>query len=139
MIILDTNVVSEVMKPQPDLEVKKWLDSQRTEALYLTATSLGELLAGIATMPDGRRKDGFARVLQEFRGIVLNHRILPFDDVAASAYASLVARARTKGRAIAIADGQIAAIGQVHGFIVATRDTSPFEAAGVAFLNPWEG
>jgi len=138
MIILDTNVVSEVMRPQPDLGAKKWLDSQRTEALYLTATSLGELLAGIASMPDGRRKDGFARVLQEFRLSVLNRRILPFDDAAASAYAILVARARTKGRAVAIADGQIAAIAWVHGFTVATRDTSPFEAAGVAFVNPWE-
>jgi predicted nucleic acid-binding protein len=138
MILLDTNVVSEVMRPKPDLRVKAWLDRQMAESLYLTAISLGELLAGIAAMPDGRRKDGFARVLQEFHLSVLNRRILPFDDAAASAYAILVARARTKGRAVAIADGQVAAIAQVHGFIVATRDTSPFEAAGVAFLNPWE-
>lgn len=138
MIILDTNVVSEVMRPKPDLRVKTWLDERRTENFYLTATSLGELLAGIASMADGRRKNGFAQVLMEFRELFLDRRILAFDDAAANAYAAIVALGRSKGRPIAIADGQIAAIAQVHGFTVATRDTSPFEAAGVAFVNPWQ-
>lgn len=137
MMILDTNVVSEVMRPRPNERVKHWLDNQPTGTLCLTATTLAELLAGIASMPDGMRKDGLARTLEEFREFVLDRRILPFDDATAHAYAVLVSKARAKGRAIAVADGQIAAIAWVHGFMVATRDTGPFEAAGVAFVNPW--
>jgi predicted nucleic acid-binding protein len=138
MIILDTNVVSETMKPASHPGVSVWLDRQETETLFLTATSLAELLAGIQSMSNGRRKHNLGELLDAFRFRMINRRLLPFDEAAANAYALLISRARSKGRAISIADGQIAAIAEVHGFTVATRDTSPFEAAGISYLNPWE-
>ena len=135
MIILDTNVVSEAMKPHCDPSVRVWLGAQVTETLFLTATSLAELLLGIA--PVGKRRDLLEERLLDVLGLLFAGRVLPYDESAAKAYSQLVSRARSQGRAISIADGQIAAIASVHGFAVATRDTAPFEAAGIAVINPW--
>src|ERR1700733_11663965 len=131
MIILDTNVVSETMRPAGALEVRRWLDAQSPQTLYLTATVLSEFLVGIELIPDGRRKQGLAGVMREFVEAKIENRVLSFDEVAARAYASIVNRARTLGYSMPVADGQIAAVAAVHGFAVATRDTQPFEAAGV--------
>jgi toxin FitB len=138
MIILDTNVVSETMRAAGAQEVRRWLDAQSPQTLYLTATVLSELLVGIELIPDGRRKQGLAGVLHEFVEAKIENRVLAFDEVAARAYASIVIRARTLGYSMPVADGQIAAVAAVHGFAVATRDTQPFEAAGVEVLNLWE-
>ena len=138
MIILDTNVVSEPMKPNGNPSVLAWLDQQVADTLYLTAISLAELLVGIEVLPNGRRKDGLDIALANLMSSLFGSRILAFDQKAAKAYAPLVGRARAAGRALPMADGQIAAIATVQGFIVATRDTAPFEAAGVPVLNPWE-
>jgi toxin FitB len=138
MIILDTNVVSEAMKPHCDPSVRVWLGAQVTETLFLTATSLAELLLGIALAPAGKRRDLLEERLLDVLGLLFAGRVLPYDESAAKAYSQLVSRARSQGRAISIADGQIAAIASVHGFAVATRDTAPFEAAGAAVINPWE-
>lgn len=138
MIVLDTNVVSEPMKPSGDPAVRTWLDRQAPETLYLTVTSLSELLLGIEILPDSKRKEGLDAALSELLVSLFESRILPFDQRAAMAYASLVARARSGGRLISVADGQIAAIASVHGFTVATRDTAPFVAAGLRIINPWE-
>lgn len=138
MIILDTNVVSEPMKPNANPAVVAWLDQQVAETLYLTATSLAELLVGIEVLPGGKRKEGLDTALAELVSRLFGSRVLPFDQHAAMAYATLVNRARTSGRVISVADGQIAAIAAVHGFTVATRDTEPFVATGVAVINPWE-
>ena len=138
MIILDTNVVSEPMKPDGNPDVQTWLDQQAAETLYLTATSLSELLIGIKILPDGKRKKGLDAALSELMIVLFGSRILPFDQQAAIAYAPLVDHARAGGRLISMADGQIAAIAAVHGFTVATRDTEPFVAAGVPVINPWE-
>ncbi len=137
MIILDTNVVSEPMRPDGNPNVLAWLDQQTAETLFLTATSLAELLVGIEILPEGRRRDGLDVALAELMTTLFGSRILPFDQKAAAVYAPLIGRARNRGRVIAMADGQIAAIATVHGFTVATRDTGPFEAAGVPFINPW--
>jgi toxin FitB len=137
MIILDTNVVSEAIKPNCDVLVKSWLGRQRVETLNLTATSLAELLLGMELLPAGRRKETLRSDLQEIFEKYFGSRILSYDEDAAIAYSSAVAKASRKGRAVSIADGQIAAIAKVHGFTVATRDTGPFEAAGVAVVNPW--
>lgn len=137
MIILDTNVVSEPMKLHGNPVVQTWLDQQAAETLYLTATSLSELLVGIEILPDGKRKEGLDTALSELVGL-FGSRILPFDQQAAMAYAPLVGRARANGRHISVADGQIAAIAAVHGFTVATRDTAPFVAVGLPVINPWE-
>lgn len=138
MIILDTNVVSEPMKPNGNPIVQAWLDQQVAETLYLTTTSLSELLVGIEILPS-RRKEGLDVVLSELLVRLFGSRILPFDQQAAIAYAPLIARARTGGHFISVADGQIAAIADARGFTVATRDIDPFVAAGVPVINPWDG
>jgi predicted nucleic acid-binding protein len=136
MIILDTNVVSEAMKPHCAPSIRAWLNSQLTESLYLTSTSLAELLSGVALASPGKRRDLLEEQLQNALGLLFVGRVLSYDEAAAKAYSQLVSKARSRGRAISIADGQIAAIASVHNFAVATRDTAPFEAAGVAIINP---
>ena len=137
MILLDTNVVSEPLKLSGDVGVLAWLDAQIIETLYLSTISLAELRFGIAALEAGKRRDTLQasfeqRVLPLFVG-----RILPFDAAASEAYAVLRARARAQGKAIATADGYIAATAASHGLMVATRDTGPFEAAGLTVINPW--
>ena len=138
MIILDTNVVSEPMKPDGDRGVQAWLDEQIAETLYITSVSISELLLGVELLPDGKRKEGLAVALSDLLVTLFGDRVLAFDLQAATMYAARISKARATGRAISMADGQIAAIAAVHGFTVATRDTAPFVAAGVPVVNPWE-
>lgn len=137
MIILDTNVISEPMKPNGNVAVLEWLDSQSAETLFLTTTSLAELLLGIEFLPEGKRKNGLDEALKILLSRLFASRILPFDQSAAMVYAPLIAHARKIGETISVADGQIAAIAAHHGFAVATRDAAPFEAAGSTIINPW--
>ncbi len=137
MIVLDTNVVSEVMKSRSDAAVARWLDQQPVGTLYLAATTLCELLAGVSILPAGRRRDGMREMLDRIVQSYFDHRVLPFDREGAEAYAGVVQRARGNGYRIQIADGQIAAVAVVAGFAVATRDTGPFLAAGLKTINPW--
>ncbi len=138
MIILDTNVISEPMKSNSNPAVQAWLDRQTAETLYLTATSLSELLVGIEFLPDGKRKQGIDAALKELIVRLFGSRILSFNQQAAITYVPLVVRARTNGHIISVADGQIAAIATVYGFTIATQDITPFVAAGVPVINPWE-
>lgn len=137
MIILDTNIISEAMKLQPHAAVVAWLDEQLLETLYLSSVTLAEMLFGIGIMPNGRRKEmqteALNSLLDLFRG-----RILAFDAEAAKRYAELAVKARIAGKGLPTPDGYIAAIAAFHGFSVATRDASPFEAAGVPVINPFE-
>ena len=126
------------MKPHGSPLVRDWLDRQVAETLYLTSTSLSELLVGIQLLPRGKRRDNLATTLSGLLDQLFGPRILPFDQRAAVAYAAIVARARTKGNAISVGDGQIAAIAEVHGFAIATRDVGPFRVVGARVLNPWE-
>ena len=137
MILLDTNVVSEPLKLTGDVGVLTWLDAQIIETLYLSAISLAELRFGIAALAPGKRRDTLHTSLEQRILPLFIGRILPFDAAASEAYAVLRARARVQGKAIAPADGYIAATASSHGLIVATRDTSPFEAAGLTVINPW--
>jgi toxin FitB len=138
VIILDTNVVSEPMRPNSDRRVEAWLDEQVAETLYITSISLSELLLGVELLPDGKRKDGLGAALRHLLETLFGERVLPFEIQAAIAYAARISKARAAGEAISTADGQIAAIAAVHGFTVATRDSSPFVAAGVSVVNPWD-
>jgi toxin FitB len=138
VIILDTNVVSEPMKPDGNRGVQTWLDEQIAETLYITSISISELLLGVELLPDGKRKEGLAVALGDLLVTLFGDRVLPFDLQAATLYATRISKARAAGRAISMADGQIAAIAAVHGFTVAARDTAPFAAAGVPVMNPWE-
>jgi len=137
MILLDTNVVSEPMRAEPSLAVVEWLDGQAVETLYLAAVSYAELLVGVEVLPAGKRRRGIGEALGELISKLFGPRILPFDHKAARAYANLIARARAAGHVISVADGQIAAIAAANGFIVATRDTAPFIAAGMPVIDPW--
>lgn len=136
MILLDTNVVSEAIKPESHPSVRAWLDAQVAETLFLPSITIAELLFGIGALPDGRRKTMLAAridgVLDAFDG-----RILPFDTAAAQHYAELAVRARSDGRGFPTPDGYIAAIAAAHGFAVASRDTSAFLAVGLPVVNPW--
>ncbi|AFQ50043.1 type II toxin-antitoxin system VapC family toxin [Burkholderia cepacia] len=137
MILVDTNVISEPLRREPSAAVIEWLDAQNVETLFLAAISLAEIRFGVAALPEGRRRDWLhqsveQRVVPLFRG-----RILAFDDAASKAYASLRAKARATGNAMASADGFIAATAAANGLIVATRDVAPFEAAGLRVIDPW--
>ena len=140
MILLDTNVLSEAMKPEPAPAVRDWLDAQAAETLYLSSVSVAELLFGIGALPEGRRGQGLATVFEGvFEGVLdlFGNRVLPFDEKAARHYAGLAAAARAAGRGFSVPDGYIAAIAAAHGFIVATRDAGAFEAAGISVIDPW--
>jgi predicted nucleic acid-binding protein len=137
MIVLDTNVVSEAMKPEPHPGVRAWLNEQAAETLYLSSITLAELLFGIAALPAGKRKNMLSRAIDGLTAL-FGDRVLPLDADAARHYAKLAVKARTAGRGFPMPDGYIAAIAAANGFIVATRDTSPFEAAGMTVINPWE-
>jgi toxin FitB len=137
MILFDTNIISELMKSDRHRSVEDWLDLQASETMYASSISLAEIVFGIERLPDGRRKSNLWAVLENVLARQFGTRILPFDERAAFAYGEIVAAARSRGKTILIADGQIAAIARVHGFAVATRDTIPFEAAGVPVINPW--
>jgi toxin FitB len=137
MIVLDTNVVSEAMKPEPHPSVRAWLNDQAAETLYLSSVTLAELLFGIAALPAGQRKDRLAQTLDGLMGL-FRDRVLSFDLEAARHYAELAVTAKTRGRGFPTPDGYLAAIAASRGFIVASRDTAPYEAAGVSVINPWE-
>lgn len=136
MILLDTNVVSEAMKPQPDPNVRAWLNAQAAETLFLSSVTLAELLFGIGELPAGKRKD---RLGQTLDGLIrlFRDRLLPFDTDSARLYAQLAVLARARGRGFPTPDGYIAAIAASRGFLVASRDTSPYEAAHLSVINPW--
>lgn len=137
MIVLDTNVVSEAMRAEPHPAVQAWLNDQVAETLYLSSVTLAELLFGIGALPDGQRKD---RLTQALDGLVVlfRGRVLPFDTNAAQCYADLAVKAKAAGRGFPTPDGYIAAIAASRGFIVASRDTAPYEAASVTVINPWK-
>jgi len=138
MIIVDTNVVAEVMKPSPTPEVVAWLNDQDASALFLTTITIGEIGYGLEVLPRGRRRlqleQGFERILAEaFVG-----RVLAFDEEAARHYAVIMGRRRAVGRPLSILDGQIASIARARGFAVATRNVRDFEECGLDIINPFE-
>jgi predicted nucleic acid-binding protein len=137
MILLDTSVISEAIKPDSHPTVHAWLDAQAAETLFLPSITIAELLFGIGALPDGRRKSILAAridgLLEAFAG-----RILPFDTSAARRYADLAVKARAAGKGFPTPDGYIAAIAAAHDFALASRDTSAFKAAGLTVIDPWE-
>ncbi|WP_017522789.1 type II toxin-antitoxin system VapC family toxin [Pusillimonas noertemannii] len=137
MIVLDTNVISELWKVEPNPNVLTWIDAQAIETLYLSAVTVAELRYGLATMPKGKRRTIYQERMEEEVLPAFVGRVLAFDLDTSRIYADLMARARAKGKAIGNTDGYIAATAAAHGLIVATRDTSPFEAGGLEVINPW--
>ena len=137
MIILDTNIVSEPLKPKPHRAVLEWLDRQAPATLYLTSINLAELLAGIEALPAGKRRTQLQRAMTNEVMPLFAGRVLAFDQNAAEAFARVNAGAQAAGNTIDFADGAIAAIATTHGFILATRNERDFKGTGVVVLNPW--
>ena len=136
MILLDTNVISEAMKPAAHPSVRDWLDAQVAETLFLSSITIAELSFGIGALPAGRRRDNLAAALDGVLGLFAG-RVLSFDELAARRYGDLAVRARAAGRSFPTPDLYVAAIAGAHGFAVASRDTSAFAAAGLRVIDPW--
>ena len=137
MIILDTTVISELVRPTPNRDVIDWVDGQPSGEIHITAITLAELLYGVARLPDGRRKRGLAEHIEAMVDQDLDHRVLTFDETAAIHYADIVVRRERAGRPISSADAQIAAIARSHGAILATRNTDDFSDTSAKIVNPW--
>lgn len=136
MIVLDTNVVSELAKPTPDPTVIAWIDAQ--SELAIAATALAELRFGIARLPDGKRRTALSEAIDRFVADDLQGLVLAFDSTCADAYGLIVATRERAGRPIAIADAQISATCSVHDAVLATRNTKDFQGTAIALVNPWD-
>lgn len=139
MFLIDTNVISELMRATPAPSVLSWFSTQDPSTLYLSAVTEAELRTGIAILPAGQRREGLkaaldATIAEDFEG-----RILPFDTDAAKTYADIASMRRAAGRPIADADCQIASIARATGMPVVTRNTRDFDGCGVDVINPWGG
>ncbi len=131
-------MISETQRQEPNARVLDWIDAQALETLYLSAITVAELRAGIALMPTGKRRANMHENLEKRLLPMFANRVLSFDMACTKAYAELLAKSRAAGLAVETADAFIAAVALANGFTVATRDTSPFEAAGLNVINPWE-
>jgi len=138
MMVLDTNVLSELMRPRPDARVIDWLDRQDANSVTISAITIAEILYGIERLPDGRRKRGFAAKAAAMFEEDFSGRILSFDSGAAIHYAEQVAASESAGRQVHMADVQIAAICIQYGAELATRNVKDFETFSVETINPWE-
>ena len=137
MILLDTNVLSELMRAKPAPQVLEWVDAQPAGDLVITSITVAEVLYGIARMPDGKRKQGLLGVASVMFDEDFAGNILPFDADAAVHYAEIAAETEAKGRIVDMADAQIAAIGRLHDAVIATRNIRHFQTLGVALVDPW--
>jgi toxin FitB len=136
MILLGHNVVSEAMKAEPQVAVLHWLNDQVAETLFLSSVTASELCFGVRALSDGQRRRRLEQALTGVMGLFAD-RIVPFDSVAARSCADLVVRARLAGRGFPTPDGYIAAIAAARGWVIASRDTAPFAAAGLHVIDPW--
>lgn len=137
MVVVDTNVVAELMRPTPDRAVVAWIAAQNVAALHIAAPTAAELFFGVAISPDGRRKTGLRKAIDDIVRLDFKGRVVPFDVAAADRYAAIAAARRANGRPISVFDGQIAAIAQVNGASVATRNIRDFDGCDVTLVDPW--
>jgi len=137
VIILDTNVVSEILRPAPAPQVVAWMAEQTGSDLFITAITEAELRHGVALLPAGRRRKALSQLIDEILEKDFRGRVLPFDRVAAQAYAMIAAKRRAAGKPIAQMDCQIAAIARGNAFAVATRNTDDFANCGITVIDPW--
>jgi toxin FitB len=139
MFLIDTNVISELMRATPAPSVLSWFSTQDPSSLYLSAVTEAELRTGIAILPAGQRREGLKAALDATIAEDFDGRIMPFDTDAAKTYAEIAADRKSAGRPIADADCQIAAIARAAGMPVITRNTRDFEGCGIDVINPWGG
>jgi len=139
MIILDTNIVAELMRPTPEARVLRWFASQAAEDLHVTAVTMAEILYGIELISTSRRRDTVRAAADKMFEQVFGDRILTFEDRAARVFSQVASSRRRQGKPISESDAQNAAITRVHGATLATRNPYVFEGCGVRLVNPWEG
>jgi toxin FitB len=137
MIVLDTNVVSELMKPAPADRVVKWVGSQTASSLYTTSVTQAEILHGVLLLPTGKRRKAFEEAAAAMFDEDFAERILPFGSDAAPFYAEIAAERRRRGRPISQFDAQIAAISRASGAWLATRNVSDFDHCRIDIVDPW--
>lgn len=137
MIVLDTNVISEVFKPRPASGVVSWLQQQNADEVFTTAVTRGELMYGLNIMASGKRRDTLVSGLERIFALRFAGRVLPYDERAADAYAAILAERRRMGRPTEAADAMIAGIVRSRGATLATRNVRDFEGCGIALVNPW--
>lgn len=138
MTILDTNIVSEMMRPVPEPSVLRWFANLATDDAHLTAITLAEILLGIELLPMGKRRDVLRSGAERTFAVIPGH-VLAFDEKAAAAFSLISSARRKQGKPISQFDAQIAAIARAHNATLATRNTNDFEGCGVRVVNPWEG
>ena len=139
MILLDTNVVSEGMRPLPDQQVMRWLDAQPAAELWISAVTVAEIRLGLALLPEGQRKRNLTDRAEAMLREDFGEGCLAFDAAAAAEYAAIVAHRTGLGRPISVEDAQIAAIARAGGLTLATRNTKDFgDIEGLTLVNPWE-
>jgi len=137
MIILDTNVLSEMLRAAPDKRVLAWLKDQPRPSLFTTTVTRGEILYGIRLLPDGRRRRALWEAALGIFNEDLAERVLSFDSHAADAYAEVGASRRAAGRPISQFDAMIAGMARSHGASLATRNAKDFEGCGIDVVDPW--
>jgi predicted nucleic acid-binding protein len=138
MIVVDTNVISEVMRGRPSEQVVAWLNAQNAALLFVTTVTIGEVLYGLNMLPDGRRLDRLRGAFESYLLRGFGRRVLAYDEAAARAYADILAGRRRLGRPLDIAHAQIAAIARARGYAVATRNSRDFEGVGLDLINPFD-
>ncbi|OHV80235.1 type II toxin-antitoxin system VapC family toxin [Rhizobium sp. LCM 4573] len=136
-LLLDTNVLSEVTKPRPEVRVLKWLDELDEDRTFISVVSIAEIRRGVALMDNGRKRDVLAEWLAQDLPQRFERRLIPVDEPVALAWGDLMALAKRSGRGLASMDGLIAATAIAHDFILATRNTKDFEGFGIETLDPW--
>lgn len=138
MIVLDTNVLSELTRPAPNANVMAWMEAQAAETLFTTAISRGEMLYGAHILPPSRRRDTLLAAVRAIFSEDMAGRVLPYDEAAADAYAEISARRRTVGRPSSQPDLMIAGIARAVEAALATRNTKDFEDCGIGLIDPWQ-
>ena len=139
MIVLDTNVLSEALKPSPDETVLRWLAQQNREVVFTTAITQAEILYGVQLLPSGKRRSRLQAAVERLFVDEFPERVLPFDSESALVYPKIVARRAHLGHPISQFDALIAAVCQSRNATIATRNTSDFEDCGLTIVNPWNG
>ncbi|MCL2635906.1 MAG: type II toxin-antitoxin system VapC family toxin [Betaproteobacteria bacterium] len=138
MIVLDTNVLSEFLRPAPDARAVAWLNAQVRTLLFTTAISRGEMLHGVFLLPDGQRKTRMHEAVTAIFAIDMANRVLPYDSDAADAYAQIASARRTQGRPVSQSDAMIAGIVRSRGAKLATRNVRDFQDCGIELIDPWQ-
>ena len=137
MILLDTNVVSEVMRARPAEAVITWLNGQNSEKFYVSSITIGEISYGLRILPDGKRRSGLRERFERFVALAFDQRVLAYDESAARIYGDLMGDRKELGLPMSVPDGQIAAIARVNHLAVATRNVVDFKNCGIDVVNPF--